>query len=37
MLPLSEWLDYWAWLNETDELDREYVRSAYRQLEGLGK
>jgi len=37
MLPLSEWLDYWAWLNETDELDREYVCAACRQLEGLGK
>ena len=37
MLPLSEWLDYWAWLNETDELDREYACAACRQLEGLGK
>jgi len=37
VLPLEDFLDYWTWLNETDEDHRDNICAACRQLEGLGK
>jgi hypothetical protein len=37
VLPITEFLAYWRWLNETDDANQENVCAACRQLEGLGR